>query len=77
MIETLKNYYTEKGIEVLIRRLNNLILLRDNQEVYPFKLVILGFPFVEITNKTELENRIKELEDLLLGIKIEEVIKNE
>jgi len=61
-------YFTSKGVKVLKNRLDNLCRISSNpNQKYPFSVVVLGgFPMLVVNSKFELDDRIKELSELLL-----------
>lgn len=73
-----KNFYTDKGIKVLKKRLENWVSI-FNKEDFPLSARSLGFSNFTIQNKEELLIRIKELCELIgvkVNIKTEETKNN-
>ncbi len=63
-MEQERNFYTEKGVETLTRRLERLIRF-FNQGKFQFRVYMLGFGILEIESKEQLLGRIKELSEII------------
>ena len=83
--EYLKRSFTEKGIEVFNRYLNNLVkeYFIKKDEDFPFRLgIVFGIPFFkegwdrEFKNRDELVGRIKQLMQLLWVSEVQVQIGN-
>ena len=73
-----KDFYTEKGIKALKKRLENWVYV-FNKDNLPLSARSLGFSSFEVKNKEELVIRIKELCELIgtkVNIKTEETKDN-
>jgi len=66
---------TKEGRETLLRRLNDLCLIYgDENQGYPHTYKVLDFPDMQVNNRREILNRIKELSEIL-GVDVELSVK--
>lgn len=57
-------YFTKEGIEVLDKRIKELIII-FNRSDFPINQKMWGFPKLNIKSKEECEGRIRELCDII------------
>lgn len=60
-----KRFFTEKGLDALEKRLESLLYLYINNDGYPIRQKMYGFPSLEITSKYQHEGMIAELRQIL------------
>lgn len=62
----LEQYFTEKGIDALHKRLNNLVKFYLKKDLkFPLKVKMVGFTSLQIHSKEHLQGMIDELTQLL------------
>ena len=72
----LSRYFTEKGVAALENRLTNLTRMYVEEQEYPFKSRMVGFPTLIVKSKEHLEGMIENLKEIL-GLRIIEVHYND